>query len=69
MAAIYFARAVIKIILLIIALPFILIWIWVKGCIFRRVLARELIAAGMPANHAHKLANEMRASSFLRKQK
>ena len=67
MAVIRIVRIVLKILLMIIAMPFFAVWAWVKGRIFRRALAKELIAAGMPANQARGLAYEMRASNLLRK--
>ena len=58
-------KTIVLIILLLAFLPFILLWVWLRGMIYRAALKRELRKAGLPDRFAKEAADEMRIRNFL----
>ena len=59
MTVIHFVKFVIKLLLVIILLPFFLLWVYVRYRIFRFSLIKETRKTNMPKDYSKDLANEM----------
>ena len=59
-------KAIVLLVVLLVFLPFILLWVWIRGMMYRAALKRELRKAGLPEWFASDVANDMRLRSLLR---
>ena len=67
MTAIHFIKFFIKLLLLIIILPFLLLWHFARYRMFRHALIDNMTASGMPKYAAKHLARETRIRKMLKK--
>ena len=59
MTIVHFGKLTIKLILLVVLLPFVAVWAFVRYRIFRFSLISEMTKANMPVDYAKELAREM----------
>ena len=64
MTVVHFIKFTIRLLLLVILLPFIALWVGVKYYIFKSTLIRALSDSGMPSAYAKMLAREMWIMKF-----
>lgn len=62
--AIRILRTAFKVLLLLIILPFILVWLLVRLSLYKNVLITNLVQHGMPKKQAIKLANEIKLNNI-----
>ena len=53
-------KAIVYALLLLVFLPFILLWIWIRSMLYRAALGRAMRKAGMPERFIKEVSNEMR---------
>ena len=58
-------KAIVLLVLLLVFLPFILLWVWIRGMMYRAALKRELRRAGLPDRFALEAAKDMRIRNLL----
>jgi len=65
MTVIHFVKFIIKLLLVIVLLPFFLLWVYVRYRIFRFSLIKAMKKTSMPKDYAKELANVMSIKNFL----
>ena len=64
MTVIHFIKFIIKLLLVIVLVPFFLLWAYVRCRIFRFSLIKAMKKTSMPKDYAKELANEMSIKKF-----
>ena len=60
-----FIKVIVLLLLILFFLPFVLLWFWIRGKIYRASMRRELRKSGLPPHFVKEALNEMRILNLI----